>query len=136
MGRGRFDAASVGMLARLLLVLSPAIVAIGLVEIASKYLLAAGRPGAIVRAQALGLATYVVLASLLTREGVVGLAAARDAAWGVAALGLVLPLLASRRKKPAPAHLIRPFFAAALSAGPAGVAARTIPRGSFVPPVS
>jgi putative peptidoglycan lipid II flippase len=132
MGRGRFDAASVDALSGLLLVLSPAIVAIGFVETGSKYLLAAGRAGAIAWAQAGGLASYLLTASLLTRGGVTGLAAARDVAWGVAALGLMLPLLRARKDRPAAGRLVTPFLAAIASALLAGLAVRRLPGGSFV----
>ncbi len=132
MGRGRFDAASVDALSRLLLVLSPAIVAIGFVETGSKYLLAGGRTGAIAWAQAAGLGSYLLAASLLTREGIVGLAAARDIGWGVSALGLMLPLLLARKDRPAAGSLLTPFLAAIASALLAGLAVRHAQGGSLV----
>jgi peptidoglycan biosynthesis protein MviN/MurJ (putative lipid II flippase) len=131
MGRGRFDAASVDTLSSLLLILSPAIVAIGIVETGSKYLLAAGRTGAIAWAQAAGLGSYLLAASLLAREGIMGLAAARDIAWGVAALGLVLPLLLARKERPAAGSVLGPFLAAIASALLAGLAVRHVQGGSF-----
>ncbi len=132
MGRGRFDAASVDTLSTLLLVLSPAIVAIGFVETGSKYLLAAGRVGTVAWAQAAGLASYLLAALLLTGRGIVGLAVARDIAWGVAALGLMLPLLLARKERPSAGRVLTPFLAAIASALLAGLAVRRLPGGSFV----
>ena len=132
MGRGRFDAASVDALSGLLLVLAPAIVAIGFVETGSKYLLAAGRTGAIAWAQAAGLASYLLAVTILTRWGVMGLAAARDVAWGVAAIGLMLPLLWARKDRPTAGRLITPFLAATASALLASLVVRKLPGGSFV----
>jgi putative peptidoglycan lipid II flippase len=96
-GRGRFDAASLALLGKALLLLTPSIVAIGLVEVASKYLLAAKRAKAVLAAQVAGLFAYLAAAPLLTRFGVGGLAIARDVSWGVAAFGLVLPLVTKER---------------------------------------
>jgi putative peptidoglycan lipid II flippase len=132
LGRGRFDAASVATLAKLLLVLSPAIVAIGFVEIGSKYLVAAGRTASVARAQAAGLASYVLAASLLARQGVTGLAVARDVAWGVAALGLALALLVARKESPALVRMLRPFLAALAAAVLAGLVVRHLPGGSLI----
>jgi putative peptidoglycan lipid II flippase len=96
-GRGRFDAASLALLGKALLLLTPSIVAIGLVEVAAKYLLAAKRAKAVLAAQVAGLFAYLAAAPLLTRFGVGGLAIARDLSWGVAAFGLVLPLVTKER---------------------------------------
>jgi hypothetical protein len=102
------------------------------VETGSKYLLAAGRTGAIAWAQAAGLASYLIAVSFLTRSGITGLAAARDVAWGVAALGLMLPLLWARKDRPAAGRLVTPFLAAIASALLASLAVRRLPGGSFV----
>ncbi|MEO6325027.1 MAG: oligosaccharide flippase family protein [Thermoanaerobaculia bacterium] len=92
-GRGHFDAAAVAALGRVLALLSPAIVFIGFIELASKLLVASDRVRAVAWAQGAGLLAYLVAAPALRAQGVTGLAIARDIAWGVAALGLALPLL-------------------------------------------
>lgn len=92
-GRGRFDAAALASLASALTLLAPAIVFIGFIEVASKYLLASGRAPAVAWAQGAGLLAYLVTVPFLRSFGVPGLVVARDIAWGIAAAGLALPLL-------------------------------------------
>jgi putative peptidoglycan lipid II flippase len=132
LGRGRFDAAAVASLARLLVVLAPAIVAIGFVEIASKYVLALGRPDAIVKAQGAALASYLLAAVLLVQYGVAGLAAARDVAWVVAACGLAVPLLRSQHVRIEPGRLLRRVVAAAAATASSAVVAARVAGGSLL----
>jgi putative peptidoglycan lipid II flippase len=101
-GRGHFDAAAVAALGRVLALLSPAIVFIGFIELASKLLLASDRAPAVAWAQTAGLLAYLIAAPALRVHGVSGLAVARDVAWGVAAVGLAIPLLYPRTS-------LRPF---------------------------
>jgi peptidoglycan biosynthesis protein MviN/MurJ (putative lipid II flippase) len=96
-GRGRFGADALASLGRTVAVLAPSVVAIGFLEVASKYLLAARRARSVLVAQVLGLLVYVASAPFLARSGVTGLALARDLAWGTAALSLAVPLVARER---------------------------------------
>ena len=112
-GRGQFDAAAVAALGRVLALLSPAIVFIGFIELAGKLLLASDRATAVAWAQTAGLVAYLVAAPALRSHGVSGLAVARDVAWGVAALGLAIPLLYPR----APLRPFRRFGTSLLAAG-------------------
>lgn len=118
-GRGRFGADAVARLADLLVLLAPAVIAVGLVELLSKYLLAQGRARSVALAQGAGLLAYLAAAPLLSRYGAPGLAGARSLAWVTAAVALALPLvLASREMRllsRAPSVLLGTFLAAVVA---------------------
>lgn len=97
-GRGRFGADAVERLALLLRFLAPAVIAVGLVELLSKYLLAHGRARTVAAAQGAALLVYLVAAPLLSRHGAPGLAGARTLSWVTAATALALALVASSRE--------------------------------------
>lgn len=97
-GRGRFGADAVERLALLLRFLAPAVIAVGLVELLSKYLLAHGRARTVAAAQGAALLVYLVAAPLLSRHGAPGLAGARALSWVTAAAALALPLVARSRE--------------------------------------
>lgn len=129
-GRGRFDADDLARLAQALALLAPAVVAVGVVEVATKYLLAARRARAVLVAQLAGLLVYLVAAPLLARHGIAGLAVARDLSWGVAALGLVIPL--ARREGPIrPVDILASAAAALLAAPAASYGARLLSLGTL-----
>jgi putative peptidoglycan lipid II flippase len=106
-GRGRFDADAVATLARALAILAPAVVAVGLVELATKYLAAARATLFVAVAQIAGLGVYLASAPFLRPLGTGGLAAARDLAWCVAA-GTMVVLLG--RREPGIVSLPRPLL--------------------------
>jgi len=128
-GRGRFDAHALELLGRALLLLAPAVVAIGFIEVAAKYLLAAGRARAVLAAQVAGLAAYLVAAPLLTRLGVPGLAFARDLSWGAVALGLAVPLVVKEHVVSA-RELAVSALGALVAAPAAAMAARLVTVGA------
>ena len=98
-GRGRFTGSTAALVA-VLRWLAPGILAVGLVEIGSKFLLAERRSRLVALAQGSGLAVYLVAAPLLVTRGVNGLALARALAWStVAALLLVAILLPTGRSR-------------------------------------
>ncbi len=131
-GRGRFDGAAVANLAAVLAWLAPAIVAVGIVEIGSKYLLAAGLARFALLAQGAALATYLVAAPLLLRFGATGFALARDLSWGVAAVLLVIPLARRERGLDFFRGPMATLVATAAALGAGALALRWMPGGAFV----
>lgn len=131
-GRGRFDASAVAALARVLGLLAPAVVAIGLLEIVSKYLLAAGRARSVALAQGAGLATYLAFAPFLRGWGVEGLAVARDLAWCVAAAGVVIAFERQERGASLLEGLPAALCGAAVAALLAGAASHVVTGGTLV----
>lgn len=131
-GRGRFDAEAVASLARTLAILSPSIVFVGLIELVSKYLVAGERTAAVARAHGLGFLAYLVAAASLARFGLSGLAAARDLSWGVAAAGLVIPLLRHESRLDLFRRPIRALVATLVATFLAAAAVRVVPGGPLV----
>jgi len=130
-GRGRFGPDAVERLATLLRLLAPAVVAIGLVEVLSKYLLAHGRARAVAAAQGAGLLVYVCAASLLSRHGAPGLAGARALAWTTAAAGLAIPLVVAHRELGLLVRAPWVIAGALLAAGAAALLVRYAPGPRF-----
>ncbi|KAA0254572.1 MAG: hypothetical protein EDX89_09540 [Acidobacteria bacterium] len=131
-GRGRFGAEAVARLADLLVLLSPAVIAVGLVEILSKYLLADGRARSVALAQGAGLLVYLLAAPLLSRHGAPGLAGARSLAWTAAAVALALALAARSRQMRLLARAPSVLLCALLAAVAAGHLVERVPGASLI----
>jgi len=102
-GRGRFTG-STAALAEVLRWLAPGVLAVGLVEIGAKFLLAERRSRLVALAQGSALVVYLVAAPLLVSRGVSGLALARSLAWSTAGgflLAAILLPAARGRSEPA-----------------------------------
>jgi len=130
-GHGRLDESSSKLLASVLMTLAPAVVALGIVEIASKYLLAAGRARQVAVAQLAALGVYIGAAAILRPLGAPGLAAARDAAWCTAAIGLAYPLV-RHEKLPLFPEWRRTLIAVVAAAASSVAALSLAPGGPFV----
>lgn len=128
LGRGRFDHQAVLRLAEVLAWLAPAVVAIGLIEIGSKYVLAAGRVRQVLAATTLGLLVYLGAALAFQGLGVRGLAAARSMAWSTTAVALVVPLMKRHREMALFANAPGSVLAAVAAAAVGFAAARQCPE--------
>lgn len=131
-GRGRFDAEAVSTLATVLAILSPSIVAVGLIELGSKYLVAGERVTTVARAHGAGFLAYLLAATFLARFGVTGLAVARDISWGTAAIALVIPLLLHEKGLALFRRPVRMLLATVLATLVSAAVVRFVPGGALV----
>ncbi|MBI2570762.1 MAG: hypothetical protein HYV63_27480 [Candidatus Schekmanbacteria bacterium] len=131
-GHGKFGPAEQEVLGIVLATFAPTVIAAGLVEYGTKIALATQRLRGLVAAQVAAMVTYLVLAPLLSRFGIQGLAAARTAAWCVAAAGLSVTLARVDKRLALGTQLVRLGCVCALVGYEAYLVERLAPGGPFL----